>query len=138
MSSCLRATKSLPVAREKSQLISVQVLENGVFASIDASWSRPPYWPTWGGLTFEMITDRGAIIVDAFRQNLTVHRHEWQRAGWSYWGSDANQAMVNEFVAALQEDRQPRVSGVDGLKATEVVEAAYASAESGQPINISE
>ena len=23
--------------------------KNGVFATIDAGWSRPPYWPTWGG-----------------------------------------------------------------------------------------
>jgi hypothetical protein len=36
-------------------------------------------------------------------QNLTVYRHEWQRAGWAYWGSDSNQAMIEEFVAALRE-----------------------------------
>jgi predicted dehydrogenase len=110
--------------------------ENGTFASIDASWSRPPYWPTWGGLTFEMVTERGAIVVDAFRQNLTVYRQDRQRASWTYWGSDANQAMINEFVAALREQRQPRVTGYDGLKAVEVVAAAYASAESGQPVRL--
>jgi predicted dehydrogenase len=110
--------------------------ENGTFASIDASWSRPPYWPSWGGLTFEMVTERGAVLVDAFRQNLTVYRQVRQRASWTYWGSDANQAMINEFVAALQEQRQPRVTGYDGLKAVEVVAAAYASAEAGQPVRL--
>ncbi|MFC1878538.1 Gfo/Idh/MocA family protein [Chloroflexota bacterium] len=107
--------------------------EGGAFASIDASWSRPPYWPTWGGLTFEMITERGAVLVDAFSQNLTIYRHDRQRAGWAYWGSDANQAMVNEFIAAIRENRQPLVSGYDGFKAVEVAEAAYLSAKSGQP-----
>ncbi len=110
--------------------------ESGTFATIDASWSRPPYWPTWGGLTFEMVTERGAILVDAFRQNLNIYRHEWGRAGWTYWGSDANQAMVNEFVVAIRENRQPFVTGYDGLKAIEVVEAAYTSAESGQPVRL--
>ncbi len=110
--------------------------ESGTFATIDASWSRPPYWPTWGGLTFEMVTERGAVLVDAFRQNLNIYRHEWGRAGWTYWGSDANQAMVNEFVVAIRENRQPFVTGYDGLKAIEVVEAAYTSAESGQPVRL--
>jgi predicted dehydrogenase len=110
--------------------------ENGSFASIDASWSRPPYWPSWGGLTFEMVTERGAVLVDAFRQNLTVYRKDRQRASWAYWGSDANQAMINEFVAALRERRQPLVTGYDGFKAVEVVAAAYASAETGQPVHL--
>ena len=110
--------------------------DNGAFASIDSSWSRPPYWPAWGGLNFEMVTEQGSIFVDAFRQNLVVYRQDWQRAGWSYWGSDANQAMVNEFIAAIRESRQPFVTGYDGLKAVEVVEAAYKSAERGQPVSL--
>ena len=27
--------------------LEMLTFENGVFATIDASWSRPPYWPTW-------------------------------------------------------------------------------------------
>ena len=110
--------------------------ENGTFATIDSSWSRPFYWPSWGGLAFELITERGAILVDAFRQNLTVYSHAWQRAGWAFWGSDANQAMVNEFITAIQEQRQPCVNGYDGFKAVEVVVAAYTSAERGQPVSL--
>ena len=81
-----------------------------------------------------MITDRGAVLVDAFRQNLTVYSHAVQRPTWAYWGSDANQAMVNEFIAALREQRQPKVTGLDGLRAVEVVAAAYRSVETGQPV----
>lgn len=109
---------------------------NGVFATIDASWSRPPYWPTWGGLAFEMVTDRGAVLVDGFSQNLTVYRHDRQRASWLYWGSDANQAMIAEFVAAIREDREPTVTGMDGYRALEVTLAAYQSAASGEPVRL--
>jgi len=116
--------------------VELITFENGTFASIDSSWSRPPYWPTWGGLTFEMVTERGAVLVDAFRQNLTVYRQDRQRASWTYWGSDVNQAMIDEFVSALRDQRQPRVTGYDGYKAVEVVEAAYASAETGQPVRL--
>ena len=96
---------------------------NGVFASIDASWSRPPYWPTWGGLAFEMVSERGAVVVDAFKQNLVVYSHENQRPVWQFWGSDSNQAMISEFAAAIREGRPPVVTGVDGLRAVEVTAA---------------
>jgi len=108
--------------------------QNGVFATIDASWSRPPYWPTWGGLAFELVTERGAILVDAFSQNLTVYRHDVGRANWLYWGSDANQAMIAEFIAAIREQRPPLVTGMDGYRAVEVALAAYDSAASGEPV----
>ena len=109
---------------------------NGVFATIDCSWNKPPYYPTWGGLTFELVADRGAVMVDAFKQNLVIHRHDLQRSVWGYWGSDANQAMINEFVAAIREDRTPRVTGMDGYRAVEVVLAAYESAKSGEPVRL--
>lgn len=110
--------------------------QNGVFATIDASWSRPPYWPTWGGLAFELVTERGAVLVDAFSQNLTVYRHDAARASWLYWGSDANQAMIAEFVAAIREQREPLVTGMDGYRAVEVALAAYDSAASGEPVRL--
>ena len=110
--------------------------QNGVFATIDTSWSRPPYWPTWGGLTFEMVTERGAVIVDGFKQNITVYSHANQRPAWQYWGSDMNQAMISEFISAIRDEREPSVTGVDGLRAVEVVMAAYDSARVGQPVKI--
>jgi len=115
------------------EMISFQ---NGVFATIDASWSRPPYWPTWGGLSFEMVTERGAVIVDSFKQNITIYSHANQRPVWQYWGSDMNQAMVSEFIAAIRAGREPAVTGVDGLRAVEVTLAAYESAQIGQPVRV--
>jgi predicted dehydrogenase len=116
--------------------LEMLTFENDVFATIDASWSRPQYWPTWGGLTFEMVTQRGAVVVDAFRQNLNVYRHDWQRSNWAYWGSDMNQAMVSDFAAAIRENRPPRVTGVDGLRAVEATLAAYESDRTGQTVQV--
>lgn len=109
---------------------------DGTFASIDCSWSRPLRYPTWGGLTLELVGERGLMTVDAFRQNLTTYGRPEQHTAWSFWGSDANQAMVEEFVAAIREARSPRVTGYDGYKALEVALAAYASAETGQPVTL--
>jgi predicted dehydrogenase len=111
-------------------------LTNGAFASIDCSWSRPFNWPTWGGLTMELISERGLTVIDAFSQNLELYNHKRSLHAWMYWGSDANQAMVAEFVAAVREQRPPKVTGEDGYRALEVALAAYASAEQGQPVRL--
>jgi len=47
-----------------------------------------------------------------------------------------NQAMISEFVSAIHNGREPSVTGVDGLRAVEVVMAAYDSARAGQPMKI--
>lgn len=39
--------------------------------------------------------------------------------------------MVQEFIDAVQEKREPLVTGLDGLKAVEVALAAYKSKEIG-------
>jgi len=116
--------------------LEMLTFENGVFATIDASWSRPQYWPTWGGLTFEMVTQRGAVVVDAFRQNLNVYRHDWQRSNWAYWGSDMNHAMVREFASAISVNRPPLVTGLDGLRAVEAALAAYESDRTGKTVEV--
>ncbi|MBP7962352.1 MAG: Gfo/Idh/MocA family oxidoreductase [Caldilineaceae bacterium] len=109
---------------------------NGIFASIDCSWSRPRLFPTWGGMTMEIVGDDGVILTDPFRQNLTVHGNPARHMAWAYWGSDPNQAMIDEFVAAVRAGRPPAVTGLDGLRATEIVLAAYRSAELGVPVAI--
>lgn len=115
--------------------IAMLTFENGAFASIDFSWSKPPYYPTWGGLSLELVGENGLLTADAFRQIMTVYTHKNQRPFFNFWGSDTNQAMIDEFVSALQEDRTPSITGDDGLKALEIVLAAYKSAKQGRLIS---
>ena len=48
--------------------LEMLTFHNGVFATIDASWSRPPYWPTWGGLAFATGVGGGALIRGRHRE----------------------------------------------------------------------
>jgi predicted dehydrogenase len=110
---------------------------DGLFATIDCSWSKPLNYPTWGGLTMELISERGLTVVDAFRQNLDVYHQEPPTHQWAYWGSDANQAMIEEFVTAIRDGRAPAVTGEDGEFALAVTLAAYESAATGQAVYLS-
>jgi predicted dehydrogenase len=111
-------------------------LENGTFATIDCSWSKPPRYPTWGGLTMEIVGENGLVTLDPFKQIMSVYSEAAERTYWSYWGSNANQGMIDEFAAAIREKRPPTVTGYDGYKAVEIVEAVYRSAETGEPIRL--
>ena len=117
---------------ETGGLVSL-TFADGKRASIDCSWSRPLNYPTWGGLALRLVTDWGAVDLDAFKQTQTIYGGEAMHTRWDYWGGDANQMMVDEFVAAVSEGREPFVTGEDGLRAVEVVEAAYRSVKSGKP-----
>ncbi len=111
--------------------------ENGVFASIDCSWSRPNNYPRWGHLQMELIGEKGAVSVDAFAQYLTVYSELAPRdPSWSAWGADPNQTMIEEFIASIKEKREPRVSWSDGFAALKVALACYESAQRKEPIRL--
>ncbi len=109
---------------------------DGTIATIDCSWSKPPYYATWGGVTMDIIGSEGVATLNAFDQNLTVYRSTMRRAALSYWGSNADLAMVADFAAALRGEESRGASGVDGLRAVAVVAAAYELIKTGQPVLI--
>lgn len=109
---------------------------NGVFATIDCSWSKPLAYPAWGGVTLDVIAEKGVVNANAFKQIFTVFNETRVLPRYAYWGSDSDEGMVREFIDAIREDREPSVTGEDGLRATEIVVAAYRSAETGQPVRL--
>ncbi len=109
-------------------------MENGVFASLDPSWARPKTWPTRGGLTMEVIGDQGVIAMDAFKQNVQVFDDRQGTYRLDPWSAGGDPLMVRSFVDAILTDREPEVTGEDGLKALEVALCAYESAEKHEPV----
>jgi predicted dehydrogenase len=127
-----RIVHSEVVTVETSGLVMLDFAE-GVFASIDCSWNRPLDYPTWGGIGMSVVGDGGTVEVDAMRQRLTRFGGG-QPFGWTPWGVDINQLMIDEFLAAVRERREPAVTGRDGLVATTVALAALESAAAGAPV----
>jgi predicted dehydrogenase len=84
----------------------------------------------------EIVGENGLVTLDPFKQIMSVYSEAAGRSYWSYWGSDANQAMIDEFAAAIREARAPSVTGYDGYKVVEIVEAVYRSAETGGPVRL--
>ncbi len=109
-------------------------LANGIYGTLDTSWSRSPSYPTWGDVKIEVTAEQGVVFVDAFRQHLQVSSENTGKTSWRSWGSNMDRGLVADFVEMIQTGREPSITGMDGLRALEVAVAAYQSAASGQPV----
>jgi predicted dehydrogenase len=111
-------------------------MEGGLKVSHIASWNRANSFPTWGDVTIEIIAEKGVIRVDAFNQKLNVYNDDAVRAEWAFWGGNPDLGLVADFVQAVDDRREPSVTGIDGLRAVEVTVAAYRSVQSGKAVAV--
>jgi predicted dehydrogenase len=107
---------------------------NGVFGSLDASWSRPKAFPFWGDVTLEVVCDNGTLSLDMFAQNLVLYSDQNNSVTWHNWGGNMDNGLVGAFAQAIAEGSPVPVTGEDGLRAAEVAFAAYRSAELHAPV----
>lgn len=108
--------------------------QKGVFATLDASWSRPKTFPTWGDVTLDVVTDRGVVSMDMFSQNLVIYSDKNNNVSWHNWGGNMDDGLMGAFAKAIAEGSPVPVTGEDGLRAAEVALAAYRSAELQAPV----
>lgn len=98
---------------------------NGVFATLDSSWSRPKGYMIWGDVTLRITGEQGVIDLDLFNPGVDVFGADGLRRHST--GSCLDPLMVSEFIASVSEARAPLTTGADGLAASRVALAGYAS-----------
>lgn len=74
-------------------------------------------------------------------QNGIITAGTWPSPGmaksWQTLFADAYLAEDEDFIRCIREDRKPRVTGLDGKRAVEVVNAGNESIRTGQPVKLS-
>lgn len=109
-------------------------LENGLAISLDPSWSRPsPSFPTWGDVTMEITAENGVVNLDAFGPRIELFSNRTGKGHWVGQGINLDHLMISDWLDAVRHGKPAPISGVDGLRAVELVEAAYRSVKSHQP-----
>src|SRR5262249_13573013 len=111
-------------------------LANGVYGTLDTSWSRPESYLAGGDVKIEVTAEKGLLYVDALHQHLIVSSNTAGKTSWQRWGSNMDPGLIDDFITMIQTGRAPSISGLDGLRALEVALAAYQSAQSGHAIKI--
>lgn len=106
--------------------------DSGVFATLDASWSRPKTFPTWGDVTMSVVGTKGIIEMDMFGQESILFSDIKGNVSYLGWGPDIDEGLVTAFIRSVESGEPVPVTGIDGLRAVEVVEAAYQSVATHQ------
>jgi predicted dehydrogenase len=128
----LHADRDLEV--ETGGLVTIRY-PGGVVATIDCSWSWPLSSPTWGGLTLQVVAERGTVTVSPFARG--VAGHDAHGETWSPVGSDLDALLLDEFVSAVRAGRQPQPDAGVGIRTVEIVKAAQASAaQDGEVVSL--
>ena len=109
---------------------------NGVFTTIDASWSRPKSYKTWGDVRMNVVGEKGVIEVDLFSTGLEHYRVDEPRYALVGTSADPDAELVDDFLRSITEGAEPPITFHDGLQAAKVAIAGYRSAECGQPVRV--
>jgi predicted dehydrogenase len=120
---------------EDCGLISMK-FENEIFATLDASWSRPKSFPTWGDVTFEIAGTKGSMSIDTFAQHGMLYSDEIAYSKNLYWGDDMDYLMLKDFVRCIHDDMPEPVTGKDGLEALRVALMAYESVKKDKVVKV--
>jgi predicted dehydrogenase len=121
------------VAVETGGLVTV-TYPSGVIATIDCSWSVPDSAPTWGGLTLQIVGTKGTMTIAPFAQH--IDGYDANGPVFTPVGDDLDGAMLEEFLCAVRDRRQPQPDADVGMRTLAIVDAARRSAETGQPVDV--
>ena len=65
--------------------------------------------------------------------------HRWESLEWDgLWFPDAFQSTMGQLMVALEESREPDISGRDNLETLACVEVCYLSIEQERTVSLSE
>jgi len=111
-------------------------MSNGIFCTLDPSWSRTSAYPVWGDVTLRIIGTKGVVSMDMFGQKANLYNVDDRKAQWLYWGANTDAGLIKSFIDAVEKDTPVFITGEDGLRAMELALGAYRSAETGKPVEL--
>jgi predicted dehydrogenase len=123
-----------PIPVEDVGLLTLE-MSNEVFVTLDTSWSRPNRsFPIWGDVAIEIIGTRGVISLDLFPWTLDYYSESAGKHLADARDGDLSLRMLENFVGMIEGRTKLSATGLDGLRALEVVEAAYRSIATKQVV----
>ena len=134
---CEADSKLLPGDFDDTGIVTL-TFAGGAFATIDCSWSRPQKtFPTWGDVTMAVQGTKATVEMDMFAQSATLHDESAAKISNAGYGSSIDGGLIAAFVHAVTTgDSGALATGTDGLRAVEVVAAAYESARMHRAVRV--
>jgi len=120
---------------EDAGLVLVE-FDGGVCLTIDASWSRPPQFPTWGDNIVEVNGTEMSALVNTQAGRVTRYADGPRTAEYVAFEQNVSANMIADFCEAIRGHESIGAVGEDGYVALEVALAAYRSARSGSTVSL--
>jgi predicted dehydrogenase len=111
---------------EDTAMLTLQ-FENGIFATLDSSWSRHESFKTWGDVTMNVVGENGVLELDMFNQIMDLYSSGIKTHSLRGFGSDLDGLLVADFVECIK-GKPVTVTGEDGLAAAMVAIKGYEAA----------
>jgi predicted dehydrogenase len=128
------ATRLYDIPVEDVGLLTLQ-MNNEAFVTLDTSWSRPNQsFPLWGDVSVTVVGTKGVLELELFPWTLNYYSEKDKKHLAIARDGDLNLKLLKNFVECLQGHETIAASGVDGLRALEVVQAAYQSIAAGEVV----
>ena len=143
-------TDDVPKAED---VVTIMLRSKDSWGTIDANLNGPP--PLWDD-HLEFVGTKGMLIANGAETQIIrgpplMHYHDglwtmyreqtyesWpfpNEIEWSY--PKAFVYAEKEFLSSIAENREPKVTGVDGRRLIQIVEACYESAKTGRTVKVS-
>ena len=134
---CEADNRMLPGDFDDTGIVTL-TFESGAFATLDCSWSRPAKtFPTWGDVTLGVQGTKATVEMDMFAQSVTIYSETKANIAQAGYGSSIDGGLIAAFVHAVTTgDAGELATGTDGLRAVEVVAAAYESARTHKAVAV--
>ncbi|NPV06500.1 MAG: Gfo/Idh/MocA family oxidoreductase [Anaerolineae bacterium] len=116
----------------------------GAVAAVENCWIVPNNTPSIIDLKCEIVGDRGALYVDCSHHRV-LQKYTPSEATYpdvlvspEIHGQQMGFAVesIRHFARCIIEDKEPLVTGEDGLQVTRVIAAAVESARRGEPVSL--
>ena len=128
------ATRLHAVPVEDVAVLNLE-MSNGMFVTLDSSWSRPSRsFPIWGDVQMTIVGTNGILNLDLFPWTLSHYSEQAAKHVAISHDGNLNLHLLQNFVQSIQNGKPISPDGVDGLRALEVVEAAYDSVATGEVV----
>lgn len=121
---------------EDAALLSMEMSDGTTFTH-DGSRSRPDNHYQGATVDMKLIGTEGVAELDGYAR-ITMEIRDAEPAGWNSngFGTDHNTRKQQDFIGAVRERRPMAATGEDGVREAAIVEAAYESAETGEPVPV--
>ncbi len=116
--------------------------ENGCVGNFESCWIMPESMPNLVDSKFELICTEGYVNVDAALPDFVFATNQKQTNRGTLYGEVMGEPVgfvnqsIKHWVNSVLLDKEPLITGYDGLMITRALAAMVQSAETGQPVDL--